>query len=149
MSSHNAGGIQWLTFPKLSPPTQRILLQKCNKTVITGCLAGIPIGQRPDAVEPTDLIYSRGGAKFTKVVEITEWRAESLRTTAFIFRDTRAVSDAAQAWQVVMGRTPDRVASRTREGIQTPEGSIQGDDLVVSSQAGRIDLRQPAHDRLP
>jgi hypothetical protein len=73
------------------------------------------------------------------VVETTEWRAESLRASAF-YAANEAVSDAAQVWEVVMGRAPDRVSSRPREGIQTAEGSIQGDALVVSSQAGRIDL---------
>ena len=73
------------------------------------------------------------------VAELSGWRAEILRATAF-YGMNESVSDAAGVWEVVMGRSPDRVSSRPREGIQVAEGGIQGSVLVVNSQAGRIDL---------
>ena len=84
-------------------------------------------------------ITPQDGAIDGMVAEITDWRAESLRATAF-YAANEPVSDAAQVWEVVTGGTPDRVSSRPREGTQTAEGSIQGNVLVISSQVGRIDL---------
>ena len=71
--------------------------------------------------------------------EITGWRAEILRATAF-YNANESVSDAAQVWEVVVGRAPDRVSSRPREGVQAAEGGVQDNVLVVDSQIGRIDL---------
>ena len=62
-----------------------------------------------------------------------------LRATAF-YNANESVSDAARVWEVVTGRTPDRVSSRPREGTQAAEGAIRDNALVVSSQVGRIDL---------
>ena len=74
------------------------------------------------------------------VAEITDWRAESLRVTAF-YNPNETLPDVEQVWEAVAGRSPERVSSRPREGVQAAEGGLEGNILVVGHQADRIDLR--------
>ena len=69
-----------------------------------------------------------------------DWRAESLRATAF-YNPSETVPDVKQVWEAVAGRSPERVSSRPREGVQTAEGGLEGNIFVVGNQADRIDLR--------
>ena len=88
---------------------------------------------------PQACVIPQEGAKNGMVAEITNWRAESLRATTF-YNTNETVPDVAQVWESVAGRSPERVSSRPREGIQTAEGGLEDTILVVTSQPERIDL---------
>ena len=103
----------------------------------------LPNRQPHRAVSPSGqlagLLYPLGRAKNGMVAEITDWRAESLRATAF-YNTNETVSDAAQVWEAVTGRSPESVSSRPRESVNLAEGNFENNNLVVSRQPDRVDL---------
>lgn len=77
----------------------------------------------------------------TPTYKNTEWKAESLRLTAFLSPSAQIGEE--DWWKMLIGELPDRKTSQPKTGIQKQEGKFKSEkidgQLVLTVQPSRID----------